>query len=61
MFARPQPGLVLIDSPYEPYTEYLTWNLSVSESSVCWGLLKGLGFLVSIRMLVSVQESPSAQ
>lgn len=21
------PGLVLIDPPYEPYNEYLTWNL----------------------------------
>ncbi|CAE6964447.1 unnamed protein product [Symbiodinium natans] len=25
-------GLVLIDSPYEPYTEYLAWNLSLLRS-----------------------------
>ena len=37
------PGLILIDSPYEPYTEYLAWNLSVSESPSVCGVVPVMG------------------
>ena len=41
------PGLVLMDPPYEPYNEYLTWNLNTIHMLLGLGsgsLLGSLGF-----------------
>ena len=54
------PGLVLMDPPYEPYNEYLTWNLHTIHMLLGLGsgsLLGSLGFNFELVKSVKITSS----